>query len=308
MTILYGVIIVATIYRLVSLEEFILWKSDCINSIYNSIQNEGLFIPENIHKNYKDNIPKGLSFFYKLEQIFTGSLYQPNSYCIISLTIPDEILKKYAVVGHYFGYISNGMKTAYEYLLPKEILEEYINSFRIICDSDLLLGDLMKEFRIQDDAKSSIRRFAEWPERYLALYNSTNQGDLEWLLEQFFGTKFITIMNGLLYPSENYILNNIEKFDFTDKNIGHSILKEAINDPLYYNIGKPSDQFIIPHPDSSVFGYIGKCLLQQEYETIKELCGKKNEILEYYIEGANQLFNSVYESSKLLQRHKSLKL
>ena len=136
MPILYGVIIVATIYRLVSLEEFILWKGDCINSIYNSIQNEGLFIPENIHKNYKDNIPKGLSFFYKLEQIFTGSLYQPNSYCIISLTIPDEILKKYAVVGHYFGYISNGMKTAYEYLLPKEILEEYINSFRIICDSD----------------------------------------------------------------------------------------------------------------------------------------------------------------------------
>lgn len=303
-TILYGGIAVSTIYRLVSNEELLLWKNNNVENINNSIQNEGLFIPGNIYSNYKNDVPEGLSFYYKLEQILTGSLYQPSAYCIISMTLPDEILSKYAVAGYYFGYVSNGMKTAYEYLLPKEILKKYIDSFRLICDSDLLLSGLMNDFRMQDDSKNVVRKFAEWPDRTLGLYNSSNLGDLEWLLEKFFGTNFSLITNGLFFPSENYILSNKEKFDFSDENVGYYILRQAINDPVYCDLKGTNDQFIIPHPVNSVFGYLGNRLLEQGYETLEDLFHKKDEMLKYYIEGANQVFNTSYKKSKLLTKDK----
>lgn len=292
----------STIYRLVSKEELSFWKNNDINNINNSIQNDSLFIPKNVFINYKDNIPCGLSFYHRLEQIFSCSLYQPNANCIISIELPDDVLTKYAVAGYYFGYISNGMKTAYEYLLPKEILQNYINSFYIICDNNLSLNNLINEFRLQDDNENVIKRFAEWPERYLGLYNSSPQGDLEWLLEKYFGIKFTKIINGLFYPSENYILNNKEKFDFSDKNVGYFILKQAVNDSSYFNLTTTNDQFIIPHPKNSVFGYLGKHLIEQGYETLEDLFNKKNELLEYYIDSANKVFNSSYKKSKLLQK------
>lgn len=288
----------STIYRLISNKELSFWKENNINNVYNSVQNEGLIIPKNIHKNYKNNIPCGLCFYYKLEQILTNSLYQPNAYCIISLEIPEHVLKKYATVGYYFGYISNGMKTAYEYLIPKEILKNYINSFKVICDNNLALNNLIDEFRLQDDNKDVIKKFVDWPERNLGLNNSSKQGDIEWLLENFFGVKFTQVINGLFFPSESYILNNKEKFNFSDKNIGYLILKEAINDPTYFNLNDSNDQFVIPHPKYSVFGYLGKHLIEEGYESFKELFNKKDELLKYYIDSANQTFNNLYKNRK----------
>lgn len=293
----------AKIYRRITEDELYYWEDKNINNVYNSTQNEGLFIPENIFKNYKDEIARGLSFYYKLEQIFTCSLYKPGAYCVISLELPDDVLERYAVAGHYFGYISNGMKTAYEYLIPKEILKKYFYSLKIICNSQTDFCNFIEDFRKQDDTKNDIKKFAEWPERYLGFYNSSNQGKIEWILGQYFGDRFAWIINGLFYPSENYILNNKDKFDFSDPNVGYSILQCAIKDSSYADLRACNKHFIIPHPQNSVFGYIGKSLIEQEYDSFKDLIGKKDELLEYYMDGANQVFNTTY-SKKIITKVK----
>lgn len=294
----------AKIYRRITEDELYYWEDKNINNVYNSIQNEGLFIPGNIFKNYKDEIACGLSFYYKLEQIFTCSLYKPDAYCVISLELPDDVLERYAVAGHYFGYISNGMKTAYEYLIPKEILKKYFYSLKIICNSQTDFCNFIEDFRKQDDSKNDIKKFAEWPERYLSLYNSSNLGKIEWILEQYFGAGFAWITNGLFYPSENYILNNRDKFDFSDKNVGYYILKHAIKDMSYTDLKTNVNQFIIPHPEISVFGYIGKHLIEQEYNSFKDLVGRKDELLECYIDGAIQVFNTTYSKKNIITKFK----